>query len=71
MIYDWTDQLFKFRIWHICKWITGVIICGFLLFWMWDINNYDFLGKSIRHYWTLKHPKGFLTITTHTIPISF
>lgn len=47
MMYDWTDNIFNWKGWHIFKWITGIIICGLLLIWMWDVNNSNILEKKL------------------------
>lgn len=34
MIYDWTDPIFRWRIWHLCKWLFGIALAVAVVYFM-------------------------------------
>ncbi len=55
MIYDFTDDIFKWRIWHIFKWITGIVIIIGICYLLWNINNGSDYDKNIKSYFKFLH----------------
>lgn len=50
MIYDWTDTIFRWKGWHIFKWITGVIIISVLIYLIWNYHNGVDYNKIIKNF---------------------
>lgn len=57
MIYDFTDNIFRWNGWRVIKWITGTIIISGIIYLLWNQNNnidYNvliehFLNKILQH----------------------
>lgn len=39
MIYDWTDDIFKWKFWNIFKWIFGVLLCIGITWIIWNLST--------------------------------
>lgn len=38
MIYDWTDDIFAWKGWHVIKWIFGALLAIGIVYLIWQLN---------------------------------
>ncbi len=56
MIYDWTDDIFKWNGWHVIKWIFGVLCLIGIIYIVVDWNG----SKKVESYLKSNAPSKIL-----------